>query len=87
MANLAFKTCNTCICSQMCCHCDCTIDGLIVLGFNYTSTRVGHFVLSPREREKRDRRDSRGDEREGQGRKWNRNESEETEEITRNVSV
>ena len=43
--------------------------GLIVLGFNYTSTLVGHFVLSPREREKRDRRESRGDEREEQGRK------------------
>ena len=36
---------------------------LIVLGFNDTSTLVGHFVSSPREREKRDRRDSRGDER------------------------
>ena len=36
---------------------------LIVLGFNNTSTLVGHFVSSPREREKRDRRDSRGDER------------------------
>ena len=35
----------------------------IVLGFNDTSTLVGHFVSSPREREKRDRRDSRGDER------------------------
>ena len=35
---------------------------LIVLGFNDTSTLVGHFVSSPREREKRD---SRGDEREG----------------------
>ena len=35
-------------------------------------------MSSPREREKRDRRESRGDEREGQGRK---NESEETEEI------
>ena len=54
---------------------------LIVLGFNDTSTLVGHFVSSPREREKRDRRESRGDEREGQGRKRNRNESEETEEI------
>ena len=54
---------------------------LIVLGFNDTSTLVGHFVSSPREREKRDRRDSRRDEREGQGRKRNRNESEETEEI------
>ena len=28
------------------------------------STLLGHFVSSPREREKRDRRDSRGDERE-----------------------
>ena len=54
---------------------------LIVLGLNDTSTLVGHFVSSPREREKRDRRDSRIDEREGQGRKRNRNESEETEEI------
>ena len=54
---------------------------LIVLGFNDTSTLEGHFVSSPREREKGDRRESRGDEREGQGRKRNRNESEETEEI------
>ena len=53
----------------------------IVLGFKDTSTLEGHFVLSPTEREKRDRRDSRGDEREGQGRTRNRNESEETEEI------
>ena len=45
---------------------------LIVLGFNDTSTLVGHFVLSPREREKRDRRDSRGDERGGQGTKRTR---------------
>ena len=50
-----------------------------MLEFNDTSTLEGHFVSSPREREKRDRRESRGDEREGQGRK--RNESEETEEI------
>ena len=50
----------------------------IVLGFNDTSTLVGHFVSSPREMEKRDRR---GDEREGQGRKRIRHESEETEEI------
>ena len=42
---------------------------------------MGHFVSSPREREKIDRRDSRRDEREGQGRKRDRNESEETEEI------
>ena len=54
---------------------------LIVLGFNDTSTLEGHFVSSPREREKRDRRESRGDERKGQGRKRNRKESEETEEI------
>ena len=37
---------------------------LIVLGFNDV-TLVGHFVSSPREREKRDRRESRGDKREG----------------------
>ena len=49
-----------------------------MMGFSQTSTLVGHFVLSPRAREKRDRRDSRGSEREGQGR--NRNETEETEE-------
>ena len=54
-------------------------DDLIVLGFN--NTLVGHFVSSPREREKRIRRDSRRDERKGQGRKRNRDESEETEEI------
>ena len=54
---------------------------MIELGFNDTSALVGHFVSSPREREKIDRRDSRRDEREGQGRKRNRNESEETEEI------
>ena len=61
--------------------------GLIELGFNDTSTLVGHFVSSPREREKKDRRDSRGDEREGQGRKRNRNESEETEEIKTSPST
>ena len=37
--------------------------------------------MSPREREKRDRRISRGDEKEGQERKRNWNESEETEEV------
>ena len=41
------------------------------------STLVGHFVSSPREREKRDRRGSR-DETEGQGRKRKMNESEKT---------
>ena len=51
---------------------------LIVLAFNDTSTLVGHFVSSPREKDRRDsRRDSRRDEREGQGRKRNRNEMEE----------
>ena len=49
-----------------------------MVGFNDISTLVGHFVSSPREREKRDRR---GDESEGQGRKRKMNESEETEEI------
>ena len=42
---------------------------------------MGHFVSSPREREKRDRRDSRGDERVGQAGKRNRNERGEKEEI------
>ena len=51
---------------------------LIVLVFNDMSTLVGYFVSSPREREKTD---SRGDEREGQGRKTKRNESKETAEI------
>ena len=53
---------------------------MFLMGFNDTSTFVGHFVSFPIEREKRDRRDSR-DERKGQGRKRNRNECEETEEI------
>ena len=54
---------------------------LIVLGLNDMSTLVGHFVSSPRERENRDRQESRGDEREGQARKRKMNETEETEEI------
>ena len=40
-----------------------------MLGFNNMPTLVGHYVSSPKAREKRDRRDSRGDEREGQGRR------------------
>ena len=52
---------------------------LIALGFNDMSTLVGHFVSSPREREKRGRRDSRRDEREGLGRR-KMNESEEKED-------
>ena len=55
---------------------------LTLLKFNDTSTLVGHFESSPREREKRDRRDSRGDERDGQRRKREMKESEGTEEIT-----
>ena len=55
----------------------CKMCLLIVFGFNGTSTLVGHFVSSPREGEKRERRDSRGDEREGQGRKREMKESEE----------
>ena len=54
---------------------------LLVLGLNDTSALVGHFVSSPREREKRDRRDSRGDEREGKGKKREMKENEGTEEI------
>ena len=42
-----------------------------MLGFNDSSTLVGHFVLPPREKEKRD---SRGDKREGQRRKRKMNE-------------
>ena len=49
-----------------------------MLGVNDTSTLVGHFVSFPREREKRDRRNSRGEEGEGQDRK-EVNESEGTE--------
>ena len=44
---------------------------------------MGHFVSSPREREKRDRGESGGDKTEGQGRQRKMNKSEETEEITR----
>ena len=61
--------------------CGLCVHLFIVLEFNDTSTLVGHFVSSPREREKRERRDSRVDQREEQGRKRNRNESKETEEI------
>ena len=44
---------------------------LVLLGFNDTSTLVGHSVS----------RDSRGDERERRGRKRKKNETEETDEI------
>ena len=58
-----------------------------MLGFNDKSTLVGHFVSSLRERERRDRKDSRGNEIEGQGRKRNKNESEETGEIKKYPST
>ena len=58
------------------------VDCIFVLEFNETPTLVGHFVSSPREREKRDSRD----EREGQGRKRNRNKGEETEEIKKHTT-
>ena len=61
--------------------CGLCVHFLIVLEFKDTSTLVGHFVSSPREREKRDRKDSRGDQREGHGRRRNRKESKETKEI------
>ena len=57
------------------------------LGFNDTSTFVGHFVLSPSKREKIDRRDSTGDVSEGQGRQRKWNESEETEETKHSPST
>ena len=44
---------------------------------------MGHFVSSPREREKKVRRDIRGDDREGQGRKRKMNKSEEAEETSK----
>ena len=59
---------------------------MIAFGFNDTSTLVGHFVSSPREREKRDRRDSWGEER-GKGRKRKMNENEDTEEIKHSPST
>ena len=49
-----------------------------MLGFNDTSTFVGHFMSSLRER---DRRDTRRDEREEQGRKRKKNKSKKTEDI------
>ena len=48
---------------------------------------MGNFVSSFRERERRDRRDSRGDLREGQGRKRKMNESEDIEEIKHSPST
>ena len=50
-----------------------------MLGFNDTSTIVSHFVLSPREREKRLRIVQEMKERDRYERKMN--ESEETEEM------
>ena len=53
---------------------------MIVLGFNDSSTRVGHLCRLP-EKGERDRRNSRGDKVEGQERKRNETEREETEDI------
>ena len=53
---------------------------LIKLGVNDTWTLVGHFLSSLREKEDRDRRDSRGDELRDRGER-KMNEREETEEI------
>ena len=52
---------------------------VIELGFKEMSTLVGNFVLSPREREKRD---SRGDERKGHGRR-NINDSEKPVDVSK----
>ena len=54
-----------------------SVQVLIVSGFNNTSALVGLFVSSPKEREKSDRTDSRGDKREGLGKKRKMKESEE----------
>ena len=53
----------------------------IVKRFKDESILAGHFVSSPRDREKRDRSDSREAERKGQGRKRKINESESEETI------
>ena len=53
-------------------------DFCLCWGLMICQPMVGHFVSLPREREKRDRRDSRGDEREDRGKKRKMN-GEETE--------
>ena len=45
-------------------NCDLDLELFVELLFNDMSTIVGHFVSSPRERKKRDRRASRGEEKE-----------------------
>ena len=67
---------------------DKTVNIIVNLGFFLLiwglTTRQPLWVILyrlPEKREKRDGRDIRGDESEGQGRKRNGNESEETEEI------
>ena len=49
--------------------------------FDCVGVLVGQFMSSSRKGEKSDGRDSKGDEREGQGRNGNMNERQETEEI------
>ena len=80
LKGLSVITCNIMVKTWISFLLSCFIFLLTVLGFNDTSTLVGHFVSSPREREKRDRRDIRHD-REGQRRKRKMNEIKETEEI------
>ena len=63
------------------------LSGFTVLWFNDVLTLVGHFVSSPREGEKRERKDRSGDERKGRGRKRKRNESEEREEKTKQNNI
>ena len=59
---------------------------LIELGFNDTSTLVGHFVSSPRERKTRDSGDSE-EMKETDREERKMNESEETEEIKHSPST
>ena len=58
-------------CIVVWCASEHPIRRVVGLGFNDTSTLVGHFVSSPREREKRDRRDS------GRGEKAGKKEEKE----------
>ena len=58
-----------------------------MLGFNDVLTLVSHFMSSPREGEKRERKDRSGDERKGQRRKRKINKSEEREEKTKQNNI
>ena len=52
-----------------------------MLGFNDTSTLVGHFYVVSQRKGEKATEEIAEEMKEGQGRKRNRNESEETEEI------